>query len=222
MTSHFTIDIPQADLDDLRERLLRVRWPAPVPGAGAERGVPQDRMRELVEYWATKYDWRAQEARLNAVPQFRTTIDGQPIHFLHVRSPRPDAIPLILTHGWPGAVVEFLDVIGPLTEPGGDDPAFHLVIPSLPGYGYSAPLTGTGWTLNRIARAWAELMASLGYDRYGAQGGDWGSGRRARTRPGRPGARDRHPYQLPPDVRFAGGPGLLGPGAARRPPAVHR
>ena len=176
MTVPFTIEIPQTDLDDLRERLLRVRWPEPVPGAGAERGMPQDRMRELVEYWATKYDWRAHEARLNAFPQFRTTIDGQPIHFLHVRSPRPDALPLILTHGWPGSVVEFLDVIGPLTDPGADGPAFHLVIPSLPGYGFSAPLTGTGWTINRIARAWAELMASLGYDRYGAQGGDWGSG----------------------------------------------
>jgi pimeloyl-ACP methyl ester carboxylesterase len=176
MTSPFKIEIPQPDLDDLRERLLRVRWPAPVPGAGAERGMPLDRMRELVEYWATKYDWRAHEARLNAFPQFRTTIDGQQIHFLHVRSPRPDAIPLILTHGWPGSVVEFLDVIGPLTEPPGDGPAFHLVIPSLPGYGFSAPLAGTGWTLNRIARAWAELMSALGYERYGAQGGDWGSG----------------------------------------------
>lgn len=171
----FTIDIPQADLDDLRERLLRVRWPAQTPGAGPDRGMPIDRMRDLVEHWATKYDWRAHEARLNEFPQFTTVIDGQPIHFLHVRSAHPDAVPLILSHGWPGSVVEFLDVIGPLTDAAADVP-FHLVIPSLPGYGFSAPLTGPGWTLNRIARAWAELMASLGYERYGAQGGDWGSG----------------------------------------------
>ncbi|WP_067467746.1 epoxide hydrolase family protein [Actinomadura macra] len=176
----FRIDIPQADLDDLRERLARTRLPGQVPGTGAERGVPQDRLRELTEYWAAGYDWREHEARLNAHPQFRTTIDGQDIHFLHVRSPEPDATPLILTHGWPGSVVEFLDVIGPLSDPGAHsgDPAdaFHLVIPSLPGYGFSSPLTAGGWTPRRIAEAWAELMARLGYERYGAQGGDWGSG----------------------------------------------
>ncbi|WP_327105501.1 epoxide hydrolase family protein [Nonomuraea glycinis] len=176
----FRVDIPQADLDDLRERLSRTRLPVQTPGAGSERGLPAARLRELADHWATGYDWRAHEARLNAHPQYVTTIDSQDIHFLHVRSPEPDATPLILTHGWPSSVVEFLDVIGPLTDPRahGGDPAdaFHLVIPSLPGYGFSAPLTGTGWTLARIARTWATLMARLGYDRYGAQGGDWGSG----------------------------------------------
>ncbi|MFI0479787.1 epoxide hydrolase family protein [Actinomadura sp. 9N215] len=176
----FRIEIPQADLDDLRERLARTRLPGQVPGTGAERGVPEDRVRDLVGHWAGDYDWRVHEARLNAHPQFVTEIDGQRIHFLHVRSPEPDATPLVLTHGWPGSVVEFLDVIGPLSDPRahGGDPAdaFHLVIPSLPGYGFSAPLSGPGWNLRRIAGAWAELMARLGYDRYGAQGGDWGSG----------------------------------------------
>ncbi|MET8000215.1 epoxide hydrolase family protein [Nonomuraea glycinis] len=176
----FRVDIPQADLDDLRERLSRTRLPVQTPGAGSERGLPAARLRELADHWATGYDWRAHEARLNAHPQYVTTIDSQDIHFLHVRSPEPDATPLILTHGWPSSVVEFLDVIGPLTDPRahGGDPAdaFHLVIPSLPGYGFSAPLTGTGWTPARIARTWATLMARLGYDRYGAQGGDWGSG----------------------------------------------
>ncbi len=176
----FRVDIPQADLDDLRERLSRTRLPVQTPGAGSERGLPAARLRELADHWATGYDWRAHEAQLNAHPQYVTTIDSQDIHFLHVRSPEPDATPLILTHGWPSSVVEFLDVIGPLTDPRahGGDPAdaFHLVIPSLPGYGFSAPLTGTGWTPARIARTWATLMARLGYDRYGAQGGDWGSG----------------------------------------------
>ncbi|MFI7445809.1 epoxide hydrolase family protein [Nonomuraea indica] len=176
----FRIDIPQSDLDDLRERLSRTRLPRQLPGAGWERGVPAGHLAELIEYWATTYDWRAYEAELNTHPQSVTTIDGQDIHFLHVRSPEPDATPLILTHGWPGSVVEFLDVIGPLSDPRahGGDPAdaFHLVIPSLPGFGFSAPLAEGGWTLKRIARAWATLMARLGYDRYGAQGGDWGSG----------------------------------------------
>ncbi|MEU9835585.1 epoxide hydrolase family protein [Streptosporangium sp. NPDC048047] len=176
----FRVEIPQSDLDDLRERLRRTRFAPQVPGTGPERGVPTDDLRELVEYWATGYDWREHEARLNVHPQFVTTVDGQDIHFLHVRSPEPDAVPLILTHGWPGSVLEFHDVIGPLTDPRahGGDPAdaFHLVIPSLPGYGFSAPLNEAGWTLNRIARTWATLMARLGYDRYGAQGGDWGWG----------------------------------------------
>ncbi len=176
----FRIEIPQADLDDLRERLARTRLPGQVPGTGAERGVPERRVRELVEHWAAGYDWRVHEARLNEHPQFVTDIDGQRVHFLHVRSPEPDATPLLLTHGWPGSVAEFLDVIGPLTDPRahGGDPAdaFHLVVPSLPGFGFSAPLAGTGWDLRRIAAAWAELMERLGYDRYGAQGGDYGSG----------------------------------------------
>jgi epoxide hydrolase len=175
----FRIDVPQSDLDDLRQRLQRVRWPAQIPGTGWERGVPVDYLKGLVDRWLTAYDWRAAEARLNGHPQFTTRIDGQTIHFLHVRSPEPDALPLILTHGWPGSVVEFLHVLGPLTDPasyGADRrDAFHVVAPSVPGFGFSVPLEGPGWNHGRIARAWKELMARLGYDRYGAQGGDTGS-----------------------------------------------
>jgi pimeloyl-ACP methyl ester carboxylesterase len=176
----FTLDTPQAELDDLRDRLGRVRWPDELPGAEWSRGVPVSYLRELAEYWRDEYDWRAHEARLNALDQYVTEIDGQTLHFLHVRSPEPDALPLVLTHGWPGSIVEFLDVIGPLTDPvahGGDAAeAFHLVIPSLPGFGLSGPVSEEGWTEERIARAFAELMARLGYERYGAQGGDVGAG----------------------------------------------
>lgn len=176
----FRIDVPQADLEDLRERLARTRFPGELPGVGWSRGVPLGYLRGLAEYWRDGYDWREWEARLNAFPQFATEIDGQNVHFLHVRSPEPGALPLILTHGWPGSVVEFLDVIGPLADPRshGGDPAdaFHLVIPSLPGFGFSGPTREPGWTEGRIARAWAELMARLGYERYGAQGGDVGAG----------------------------------------------
>jgi pimeloyl-ACP methyl ester carboxylesterase len=175
----FRIDIPQADLDDLRDRLDRTRWPDELPGVGWTRGVPLGYLKELAGYWADGYDWPKQEARLNQFPQFTTAIDGQNIHFLHVRSPEPDALPLILTHGWPGSIVEFLNVIGPLTDPrahrGDPADAFHLVIPSLPGYGLSGPTHQIGWTTDRVATAWAELMARLGYQRYGAQGGDWGA-----------------------------------------------
>jgi pimeloyl-ACP methyl ester carboxylesterase len=175
----YKIDVPEADLVDLRERLGRTRWPAPLPGAEWSRGVPVDYLRQLVAYWADGYDWRAQEAKLNAYPQFVTEIDGEQIHFLHVRSPEPDATPLVLSHGWPGSIVEFLDVIGPLTDPRahGGDPAdaFHVVVPSLPGFGFSGKPTETGWDSNRIARAYAELMRRLGYERYGAQGGDYGA-----------------------------------------------
>jgi epoxide hydrolase len=175
----FRIDVPQAELDELHRRLAATRWPDELPGVGWERGVPLAYLRELAGYWLNEYDWRGAEARLNAHPQFRARIDGTPIHFLHVRSPEPDALPVLLTHGWPGSVVEFLDVIGPLTDPAahGGDPAdaCHLVIPSLPGYGFSTPLAGPGWDTRRTARAWATLMAELGYDRYVAQGGDWGS-----------------------------------------------
>jgi pimeloyl-ACP methyl ester carboxylesterase len=175
----FRIDIPQADLDDLRDRLHRTRWPDELPGVGWTRGVPLGYLKELATYWADGYDWRKQEARLNEHPQFTTTIHGANVHFLHVRSPEPDALPLILTHGWPGSIVEFLQVIGPLTDPAahGGDPAdaFHLVIPSIPGYGLSGPTREPGWTTDRVAKAWAELMARLGYRRYGAQGGDWGA-----------------------------------------------
>jgi pimeloyl-ACP methyl ester carboxylesterase len=175
----FRIDIPQADLDDLRDRVARTRWPDELPGVGWSRGVPLAYLRELAEYWRTAYDWRRQEAMLNEHPQFTTTIDGANVHFLHVRSPEPAALPLVLTHGWPGSIVEFLDVIGPLSDPrahGGDAAdAFHLVIPSIPGYGFSGPTRDAGWTADRVARAWVELLRRLGYDRYGVQGGDWGA-----------------------------------------------
>ena len=175
----YRISVPQADLDDLRERLARTRWARDLPGAGWERGVPTSYLRELAAYWATEYDWRAHEAALNALPQFVTTIDGASVQFLHLRSAQPDATPLLLLHGWPGSIVEFLDMIGPLTDPAahGGDPAdaFHLVIPSLPGYGFSGPLTETGWTDGRTAAALAELMDRLGYERYGVQGGDVGA-----------------------------------------------
>ncbi|TDC69505.1 epoxide hydrolase family protein [Streptomyces hainanensis] len=166
----FRIDIPQAELDDLRDRLARARWPRQLPGEGWSRGVPVAHLRELADHWATDYDWRAWEARLNAFPQFTTEIDGLDIHFLHVRSPVPDALPLILTHGWPNSVVEFLDFVEPLTAQG-----FHVVAPSVPGFGFSAPPSTTGWSVARVARIWAELMRRLGYRRYGTHGGDLGA-----------------------------------------------
>jgi pimeloyl-ACP methyl ester carboxylesterase len=175
----FRIEVPQAALDDLADRLARTRWPAEPEGIGWSRGVPVGYLGELAEYWRTAYDWREHEARLNQLPQFTTTIDGQNIHFLHVRSPEPAATPLLLLHGWPGSVVEFLELIGPLTDPRahGGDPAdaFHVVVPSIPGHGFSGPLAGTGWNHGRMAGAYVELMARLGYDRYGVQGGDIGA-----------------------------------------------
>ena len=175
----FRVDVPQADLDDLRERLARTRWPDELGGVGWSRGVPVGYLRELAEYWRTSYDWRKHEARLNQLPQFTTTIDGANLHFLHVRSPEPAATPLLLLHGWPGSVVEFLELVGPLTDPAanGGDPAdaFHLVIPSLPGFGFSGPVAEPGLSYGRIAAVLVELMARLGYDRYGVQGGDVGA-----------------------------------------------
>jgi microsomal epoxide hydrolase len=175
----FRIDIAQADLDDLHARLARTRWPDALAGVGWEYGIPLDYLRDLAEYWRTGYDWRLHERRLNEFPQFTTEIDGQRLHFLHVHAAEPDAVPLVLTHGWPGSVVEFTEVIGPLTNPRahGGDPAdaFHLVLPAIPGYGFSGPTREPGWNVPRIARAWDELMTRLGYGRYGAQGGDWGS-----------------------------------------------
>ncbi|MGW4527486.1 epoxide hydrolase family protein [Amycolatopsis sp. NPDC004378] len=175
----FRIDIPDADLADLHDRIGRTRWPDQLDGVGAAYGVPLDRVQQLAKYWQTGYDWRAHEARLNALPQFTTEIDGQNIYFIHVRSPEPNALPLLLIHGWPGSVLEFLDCVGPLTDPRahGGDPAdaFDVVIPAIPGFGFSGPTKDTGWDVRRIAAAFAELMRRLGYDRYGAQGGDWGS-----------------------------------------------
>jgi epoxide hydrolase len=175
----FRIDISQADLDDLADRLAHTRWPDELPGAGWEAGVPLGYLKDLAAYWRTDYDWRAHEARLNQFPQFTTGIDGQNVHFLHVRSPEPGALPLVITHGWPGSVAEFMKIIDPLTDParhGGDSAdAFHVVAPSLPGFGFSTPLAAPGWETSRVAQAWAELMHRLGYHRYGAQGGDTGS-----------------------------------------------
>jgi epoxide hydrolase len=175
----YRISVSQSEIDDLRERLTRTRWTSDLPGTGWERGVPAAYLRELAAYWATGYDWRPHEAALNAYPQFVTTIDGAQLHFLHVRSAEPGATPLLLLHGWPGSIVEFTGLIGPLTDPAahGGDPAdaFHLVIPSLPGYGCSGPLAETGWTDGRTAAALVELMDRLGYPRYGVQGGDVGA-----------------------------------------------
>jgi pimeloyl-ACP methyl ester carboxylesterase len=175
----FRLSVPQSDLDDLYDRLDRTRWPAELPGAGWEYGVPAGYLRELVHHWRHTYDWRAAEAELNRWPQFTTTIDGAHVHFAHVRSPEPDATALVLTHGWPGSIVEFLDVVGPLTDPvahGGDAAdAFHVVVPSIPGFGLSGPTADRGWEAGRVADAWVELMRRLGYERFGLQGGDWGA-----------------------------------------------
>ena len=190
----FRIEVPQADLDDLRDRLARTRWPDELPGVGWTRGVPLGYLKALVDYWRTGYDWRTHEARLNQLPQYTTEIDSQTIHFVHVRSPEPDALPLILNHGWPGSPVDFMNVVGPLADPcahGGDRAgierrgdsrgehaavAFHVVAPSLPGFGFSTPVSAPGWGVGRSASAFAELMARLGYERYGAHGFDVGSG----------------------------------------------
>lgn len=185
MFEPFRLDVPQSQLDDLRDRLSRTRWPEAETVDDWSQGIPLSYARELCRYWAEDYDWRATEARINAVPQFRIELnglgvdglgtDGLGIHVLHARSPHEGALPLLLTHGWPGSVVEFLDVLDPLTNPPDPADAFHVVAPTLPGYGFSDKPTGTGWGPQRVAGAWAELMARLGYDRYAAQGGDWGS-----------------------------------------------
>src|ERR1700722_12267993 len=170
----FRIEIPERALVDLRERLAGVRWPEDQTVADWSQGVPTAYMRELCDYWRTDYDWRRVERQLNELPQFRVALDGLPIHFVRVRSPREDALPLLITHGWPGSIIEFLKVIGPLTDPpayGGEaSDAFHVVCPSLPGYGFSDKPTATGWGVEKTASAWGRLMNRLGYERYGAQG----------------------------------------------------
>src|SRR5690606_11985899 len=176
----FRIEVPESELDDLRERLARTRWPDPATVPGWAQGVPLDYARELVDHWANRYDWRRCEAEINALPQYRTGLDGGgddtvDVHFLHVRSRHTGAIPLLLTHGWPGSIVEFLGIVEALTDPPDPADAFHLVIPSLPGYGFSGKPTVPGWGVERIATAWAQLMDRLGYDRYAAHGGDWGA-----------------------------------------------
>ena len=175
----FRVSIPQTDLVDLRRRIVATRWPDRETVSDATQGVQLMTMQRLAKYWATNYDWRNVEARLNALPQFVTTIDGLDIHFIHVRSKHANALPVIITHGWPGSIIEQIKVIGPLTDPtaygGKAEDAFDVVIPSLPGYGFSGKPTTTGWDPNRIARAWIVLMKRLGYTRFVAQGGDWGN-----------------------------------------------
>lgn len=173
----FRINVRQADLVDLRRRISATRWPEKETVSDVTQGVQLATMQKLAKYWEEDYDWRKVEARLNALPQFVTTIDGLDIHFIHVRSKHANALPIIITHGWPGSIIEQLKIIGPLTDPtkfgGTAEDAFDVVIPSLPGYGFSAKPTETGWDPNRIARAWTILMKRLGYSRFVAQGGDW-------------------------------------------------
>jgi pimeloyl-ACP methyl ester carboxylesterase len=175
----FTVDIPQGDLDELRRRILATRWPTEELVDDRSQGVQLATVQALARYWASDYDWRTCESKLNALPQFTTEIDGVDIHFIHVQSSHEGALPLVMTHGWPGSVIELLESIGPLTDPtahgGRAEDAFHLVLPSLPGYGFSAEPTELGWNVGRVAQAWAELMHRLGYDRYVAQGGDVGA-----------------------------------------------
>jgi pimeloyl-ACP methyl ester carboxylesterase len=176
----FQVGVPEEELADLRRRIATTRWPSKEPVGDQSQGVQLAMLQALAGYWAADYDWRKVEAKLNALPQFTTELDGVDIHFLHVRSPHADALPLVITHGWPGSVIELLEVVGPLTDPtahgGGAEDAFHLVLPSLPGYGFSGEPTEVGWDAGRIASAWAELMRRLGYTRYVAQGGDQGAG----------------------------------------------
>src|SRR5215213_588299 len=178
--SPFRVDVPEEDLDDLRRRIGATRWPSEELVEDRSQGVQLATLQELARYWTTDYDWRKAEAKLNALPQFTTEIDGVAMHFIHVRSRHENALPLIMTHGWPGSVVEMLASVGPLTDPtahgGRAEDAFHLVLPSLPGYGFSGEPTETGWDVGRVGRAWAELMRRLGYPRYVAQGGDVGAG----------------------------------------------
>jgi pimeloyl-ACP methyl ester carboxylesterase len=175
----FHLEIPEEQIDDLRRRIAATRWPSKELVPDRSQGVQLSTLQELARYWVTDYDWRKAEAKLNALPQFTTEIDGVEIHFIHVKSAQENALPLIMTHGWPGSVIELLEVVGPLTDPtahGGDaEDAFDLVLPSLPGYGFSGEPTEVGWDFGRVARAWAELMSRLGYTRYVAQGGDLGA-----------------------------------------------
>ena len=217
----FRIDLPEAELIDLRRRIAATRWPDRETVNDQSQGIQLAKLQGLVRYWGTDYDWRKAEAKLNTLPQFMTTIDDVDIHFIHVRSRHPNATPLIMTHGWPGSVFELLKTIGPLTDPtahgGRAEDAFDLVLPSMPGYGLSGKPTGTGWGPERIARAWAELMKRLGYTRYVAQGGDWGAAianAMARQAPaGLLGIHVNLPATVPPDVAAAlagGGPAPAG------------
>ncbi|TIM79515.1 MAG: epoxide hydrolase [Mesorhizobium sp.] len=213
----FTVGIPQAALEDLRRRIAETRWPDRETVDDQSQGIQLAKLKPLVKYWGTGYDWRKAEAKLNTLPQFMTTIEGVDIHFIHVRSKHPNALPLIMTHGWPGSVFELLQTVGPLTDPaqhgGKPEDAFDLVLPSMPGYGFSGKPRGVGWNPDRIASAWAELMQRLGYDHFVAQGGDWGapvSSAMARQAPtGLLGIHINLPATIPADVAAvlaAGGP----------------
>jgi len=217
----FRVDVPEADLVELRRRVLATRWPDRETVSDQSQGIQLAKLQQLVRYWGTQYDWRKIEARMNALPQFITEIDGIDIHFIHVRSKHPKALPVIITHGWPGSVFEQLKVIGPLTDPtahgGRPEDAFDVVIPSMPGYGFSGKPTGTGWGPDHIARIWAELMKRLGYAHYVAQGGDWGSpvsSAMARLAPaGLLGIHINLPAVVPPEIAAilaAGGPAPAG------------
>ncbi|VVN39861.1 hypothetical protein PS662_05394 [Pseudomonas fluorescens] len=213
----FQIHVTDHELADLRERIAATRWPDREAVADQSQGAQLEQLRELVHYWGTSYDWRKVEARLNALPQFVTTIEGVPIHFIWVRSPQPQALPLIMTHGWPGSILEFIDVVGPLSDPtahgGNVADAFDVVIPSIPGYGFSGKPTGIGWDPDKIAKVWAQLMERLGYSRYVAQGGDWGgpitSAMARQAPPGLLGIHLNLPATIPPEATAAlaaGGP----------------
>ncbi|WP_042405999.1 epoxide hydrolase family protein [Streptacidiphilus carbonis] len=175
----FTVTVSDAEIEDLKQRLARTRWPDPETVPDWSQGVRLESAKSLIDYWEREYDWRRFEAELNRFPQFLTEIDGLDIHFIHVRSRNPNAMPLVLTHGWPGSIVELLKLIGPLTDPvafgGHAEDSFDVVVPSLPGFGFSQKPTGTGWNVSRVAGAWAELMKRLGYENWAAQGGDWGA-----------------------------------------------
>ena len=219
----FTVEIPEAELEALRARIAATRWPEKETVGDQSQGVQLATIQALARYWATDYDFRRVEARLNAVPQFMTEIDGLDIHFIHVRSPHENALPLIITHGWPGSVVEMLNVVGPLTDPtahgGNAEDAFHLVIPSMPGYGFSRKPTTSGWDPARIARAWAVLMTRLGYTKYVAQGGDWGAVITDEMGAQAPaellGIHTNMPAAVPPDVSKALASKVLGDGDPR-------
>ena len=216
----YRINVPEKDLVDLRRRIAATRWPDRETVNDESQGARLAKFQELVRYWGTNYDWRKVEGRLNALPQFMTTIDGVDIHFIHARSRHPDALPVIISHGWPGSIIEQLKIVGPLTDPTaqGDraEDAFDVVIPSLPGYGFSGKPTSPGWDPDRIARAWAELMKRLGYTRYVAQGGDWGAPiSSAMARQGAVGLLGIHinlPATVPPEVAavLGGGPAPAG------------
>jgi pimeloyl-ACP methyl ester carboxylesterase len=224
----FRIEVPEEQVVDLRRRVLATRWPDRETVSDQSQGAQLKKLQELVRYWGTDYDWRKAEAKLNALPQFMTTIDGVDIHFIHIRSRHKDALPLIVTHGWPGSVIEQLKIIGPLTDPtahgGSAEDAFDVVIPSLPGYGFSGKPTGTGWDPDHIARAWAELMQRIGYTRYFAQGGDWGtpiSSAMARQAPaGLLGIHINLPATVPPEVAAALGGGPVPTGLSEKERAV--